>query len=102
MSGLVAALENDFLASVDIQGLLNTEPGLDEAGLRARILTMVEQVYLEKFAQVEASELRHLEKQLMMQQVDHHWKEHLAAMDYLRQDSPAGLCSEKSQAGVQT
>ena len=41
--------------------------------------------YLKKFEVVDPGELRQLEKQLMLQQVDLHWKEHLAAMDYLRQ-----------------
>ncbi|MEO8445027.1 MAG: SEC-C metal-binding domain-containing protein, partial [Gammaproteobacteria bacterium] len=83
--GLTAALENEFGTVLDIKRLLDDEPGLDEAGLRARILVVVEQQYLAKFEQVEPVELRLLEKQLMLQQVDLHWKEHLAAMDYLRQ-----------------
>jgi preprotein translocase subunit SecA len=83
--GLTAALENEFGATLDVKRLLDDEAGLDEAGLRARILAVVEQQYLAKFEQVAPAELRLLEKQLMLQQVDLHWKEHLAAMDYLRQ-----------------
>ena len=85
VAGLPAALEKEFGASLDVKRLLDDEPGLDEAGLRARILAAVEEQYLKKFEAIEASELRQLEKQLMLQQVDLHWKEHLAAMDYLRQ-----------------
>ena len=65
--------------------MLDEDRKLDEAGLRARILAAVEEHYLQKFAAMDPVELRQLEKQLMLQQVDHHWKEHLAAMDYLRQ-----------------
>ncbi|TFG85997.1 MAG: preprotein translocase subunit SecA [Chromatiales bacterium] len=83
--GLSAALDKEFSVELDVQRLANDEPGLDEAGIRARILAAVEEAYLKKFEVVEAAELRQLEKQLMLQQVDLHWKEHLAAMDYLRQ-----------------
>ncbi len=85
VSGLSVALEKEFGASLDVKRLLDDESGLDEAGLRARILTAVETQYLKKFEAIEPGELRQLEKQLMLQQVDLHWKEHLAAMDYLRQ-----------------
>jgi preprotein translocase subunit SecA len=85
VAGLSAALSKEFSVALDVQRLVDDEPGLDEAGIRARILAVVEEAYLKKFEVVEAAELRQLEKQLMLQQVDLHWKEHLAAMDYLRQ-----------------
>ena len=85
VAGLSAALEIEFGASLDVKRLVDDEPGLDEAGIRARILAAVEEGYLGKFEGVDVGELRQLEKQLMLQQVDLHWKEHLAAMDYLRQ-----------------
>jgi len=85
MAGLSTALDKDFGIALDVKRLADEHPGLDEAGLRARILAAVEEAYLKKFEVVEAAELRQLEKQLMLQQVDLHWKEHLAAMDYLRQ-----------------
>ncbi len=85
VAGLSAALESEFGASLDVKRLVDDEPGLDEAGIRARILAAVEEGYLRKFEGVDVGELRQLEKQLMLQQVDLHWKEHLAAMDYLRQ-----------------
>jgi preprotein translocase subunit SecA len=85
VTGLEAALESEFGARLDVKRLLDDEPGLDEAGIRARILAAVEEGYLKKFDGVDVVELRLLEKQLMLQQVDLHWKEHLAAMDYLRQ-----------------
>ena len=82
---LSAALDKEFGASLDVKRLLDDEPGLDESGIRTQILAAVEAQYLKKFEAIEAGELRQLEKQLMLQQVDLHWKEHLAAMDYLRQ-----------------
>jgi len=85
VAGLTSALEKEFSLELDVQRLVDDEPGLDEAGIRARILAAVEEAYRKKFELVDPAELRLLEKQLMLQQVDQHWKEHLAAMDYLRQ-----------------
>ncbi len=41
--------------------------------------------YEEKVARTGARVMRHVEKQMMLQTLDQHWREHLAAMDYLRQ-----------------
>jgi len=45
----------------------------------------VETAYEHKVEQVGAPVMRHLEKAVMLQELDRHWREHLAAMDYLRQ-----------------
>jgi len=45
----------------------------------------VEMAYQQKVEQVGAPVMRHLEKAVMLQELDRHWREHLAAMDYLRQ-----------------
>ena len=42
-------------------------------------------IYDEKEAQAGAEQMRRIEKEVMLFTLDSHWKEHLAAMDYLRQ-----------------
>ena len=54
-------------------------------GLRERIVQAVEGAYEAKVETVGAPVMRHLEKAVMLQELDRHWREHLAAMDYLRQ-----------------
>ena len=85
VDGLTAALAKEFGLTLDIRKLVDDEPTLDEAGIRSRILGLVAEDYQRKFQTLDTTELHQLEKQLMLQQVDLHWKEHLAAMDYLRQ-----------------
>ena len=85
IAGLSAHLQEEFGAQLDIKAMLDADHKLDEAGLRAKIFAAVEEQYQQKFASMDVRELRLAEKHLMLQQVDHHWKEHLAAMDYLRQ-----------------
>ncbi|HXH02896.1 MAG TPA: preprotein translocase subunit SecA [Candidatus Competibacteraceae bacterium] len=82
--GLEAALEKDFGLRLDIQGWLAGEPNLHEEPLRSRIFETLEQLYAEKEALVGAAWMRQFEKSVLLQVLDSHWKEHLAAMDYLR------------------
>ncbi len=83
--GLESALEHEFALKLDIRGWLDADDTLHEETLRARILADAEQSYAEKEAMAGAEVLRHFEKAVMLQTLDTHWKEHLAAMDYLRQ-----------------
>lgn len=83
--GLEAALAHEFGLVFDISGWLAADDTLHEETLRQRIIAEAEALYRAKEAQVGASVLRHFEKAVMLQTLDSHWKEHLAAMDYLRQ-----------------
>ncbi len=85
VSGLEQALENDFGIKLDLQGWLDADSKLDEEGLRKRILEAVEKEYAAKEELTGSEVLRHFEKAAMLQVLDTAWKEHLAAMDYLRQ-----------------
>jgi preprotein translocase subunit SecA len=84
-AGLEAALEQRFAIKLPITQWLHDEPELHEEPLRKRILDHIEAVYSIKENQVGAPVMRHFEKAIMLQILDTHWKEHLAAMDYLRQ-----------------
>lgn len=85
IDGLTAAMSHDFNLELPIQHWLDTEHALDETGLRKRLLDEVVKAYREKEAQAGSSVIRHFEKAVMLQVLDTLWKEHLAAMDYLRQ-----------------
>jgi preprotein translocase subunit SecA len=84
-AGLEEALRSEYYLELPIRQWLEEEEGLDEEALRARILERLEaeQAAKEELAGSEA--MRRFEKAVMLQVLDNHWKEHLAAMDYLRQ-----------------
>jgi preprotein translocase subunit SecA len=82
---LTAAIERDFVERLDIQGWLDADSALDEKGLRQRILEEIVGTYDGKLKQYGEGVMRHIEKVVMLQQLDVHWREHLAAMDYMRQ-----------------
>jgi preprotein translocase subunit SecA len=85
MAALSEALQKDFAAKVDPKAWLDAEPELEEQALRERITRAVTDAYDAKVARTGAPIMRQVEKQVMLQKLDHHWREHLAAMDYLRQ-----------------
>ncbi|WP_317189646.1 SEC-C metal-binding domain-containing protein, partial [Escherichia coli] len=80
-----ACLQNDFDLNLPIKEWLDKEPELHEETLRERILEKSIEVYKAKEEIVSAEMMRNFEKGVMLQTLDSLWKEHLAAMDYLRQ-----------------
>ncbi|MFA0265740.1 preprotein translocase subunit SecA [Vibrio cyclitrophicus] len=85
IAGLQDRLKNDFDLDFDIQGWLDEDDKLYEEALRERIIGMAVDSYKQKEEVVGAQVLRNFEKSVMLQTLDGLWKEHLAAMDYLRQ-----------------
>ncbi len=85
IAGLQDRLKNDFDLDFDIQGWLDEDDKLYEEALRERILGMAVDTYKQKEEVVGAQVLRNFEKSVMLQTLDGLWKEHLAAMDHLRQ-----------------
>jgi preprotein translocase subunit SecA len=85
VAGLQEALERDFSLQLPIQSWLDADPNLHEETLRERIHTELEQAYAQKEERVGTLWIRQFEKAVLLQVLDSHWREHLAAMDYLRQ-----------------
>ena len=85
VDGLAQVLEREFGAPVPIKQWLDEDHNLGEPGLRSRILDEMDTLYETKVSQIGAPVIRHFEKAIMLQQLDSHWREHIAAMDYLRQ-----------------
>ncbi len=85
LDGLADALQRDFAVRAWPKAWVAEDPELEEAALRERIQKEVRETYDAKVSRTGAPIMRQIEKQVMLQKVDHHWREHLSAMDYLRQ-----------------
>jgi preprotein translocase subunit SecA len=85
IAGLEERLRADFFVEMPIQQWLDEDNKLYEEKLRERIEEGVTAAYKHKEQQVGPDVLRHFEKAIMLQTLDQHWKDHLAAMDHLRQ-----------------
>jgi preprotein translocase subunit SecA len=85
LTGLEQSLLQDFGAAFDIAGLMGADDPMDGEALEAHLIKEIESSYEQKTEQVSPEIMRQFEKVVMLGQLDTHWKEHLAAMDYLRQ-----------------
>ncbi|OZB35284.1 MAG: preprotein translocase subunit SecA, partial [Alishewanella sp. 34-51-39] len=83
--GLEQRLQADFGVELPIGQWLKDDKKLFEEKLRERIQQDVGAAYALKEQMVGPQVLRQFEKAIMLQSLDSHWKEHLAAMDHLRQ-----------------
>lgn len=85
VSGLEEQLKGELMLDLPVAQWLAEDDKLHEESLRERILQEVEESYSAKEKQVGPDVLRQFEKAVMLQTLDGLWKEHLAAMDHLRQ-----------------
>src|SRR5450830_436628 len=85
----VPSLERELKAEagleIPLQKMLEDNPDLHEETLRDRILEAAESAYAAKEEQASADIMRQFERSVMLQSLDSHWREHLAALDHLRQ-----------------
>ncbi len=82
---LAQALERDFGPVLPVAAWVAAEEPGDGSRLKQKIVTALEQAYAHKETNVGAQVMRYIEKEVMLRTLDQHWREHLAAMDYMRQ-----------------
>ncbi len=82
---LEATIAREFEVQLPISGWLKEDQTLHEEKLRVRILDELEKAHAAKTQAVGPDVMRHFEKAVMLQVLDAQWKDHLAAMDHLRQ-----------------
>ncbi len=85
LPALTEAMMRDFNTPIDPKSWIAAEPELDEATFRARCGEAVLAQYEAKRARIGAPLMRQVERDILLRTLDQHWREHLAAMDYLRQ-----------------
>jgi preprotein translocase subunit SecA len=83
-AGLEEALKRDFGLGLALQELVQTDKSLDDRAVRGKVLEALSAAYAEK-KKANGSALQHAEKVITLQILDQYWREHLAAIDYLRQ-----------------
>jgi preprotein translocase subunit SecA len=85
----VPSLERELKAEtglgIPLQKMLEDNPDLHEETLRERILDAANSAYAAKEDLASADIMRQFERSVMLQSLDNHWREHLAALDHLRQ-----------------
>ena len=85
LASLEAALQGELLLSVPVQEWVRNEPSLSDDAILDRIVKAADDAYAEKVELVGATNFHQFERNVMLQSLDTHWREHLAALDHLRQ-----------------
>ena len=85
VDGLIQELESEFGLHLDIDRWIREEKTLNEGGILERCVAESNDAYKKKEGTIGDELMRNVEKQVMLRQLDLHWKEHLAGMDHLRQ-----------------
>ena len=83
--GLTQAIESEFGIRFDVSRLVREDKTLSAEGVAEKCNEEAAKAYEKKVSNIGAELMRGVEKQVMLRQLDHHWKEHLAGMDHLRQ-----------------
>jgi preprotein translocase subunit SecA len=83
--GLAQAIEKDFGPALPVVDWVKQEEAGDGSVLRGKIVRALEEAYNQKEANVGVQVMRYIEKEITLRTLDQHWREHLAAMDYMRQ-----------------
>ncbi|MFV0662493.1 preprotein translocase subunit SecA [Denitromonas sp.] len=82
---LEQALEGEFQLKLPVSEWLVAEPGLDDDAIAQRVVEAADAHFAAKVAMVDATAWHQFERSVMLQSLDNHWREHLAALDHLRQ-----------------
>jgi preprotein translocase subunit SecA len=83
--GLQQTLAADWQLQLPLTDMLEQEPDLTDEDLLERVLAAAREAYAAKIAQVGDEPWAQFERSIMLQAIDAHWREHLSALDYLRQ-----------------
>ena len=82
---LEKALEAELQFKLPVAQWFKSDPNLSDNDLLRRLLDAADAVYAEKLAAVDAEAWHGFERNVMLQSLDSHWREHLAGLDHLRQ-----------------
>jgi len=85
VAGLEKTLSAEYQLQLPVQEWLNNEKTLHEEDLRRRIADAADTAYAHKEEEAGSEVIRQFERAIMLQSLDTHWREHLAALDHLRQ-----------------
>ncbi|WP_312511426.1 preprotein translocase subunit SecA [Massilia sp.] len=85
IKGLETSLATEWNLVVPLQQMLQDEPNLNDDDILERVLAAADEAYNGKVGIVGKESFGGFERNVMLQSVDTHWREHLAALDHLRQ-----------------
>jgi preprotein translocase subunit SecA len=85
LPALEAVYDKEYMLTTPLTQWLEASPQISEEDLLNKVLEIADTVYSAKLESVGRENFERFEKTLLLQSIDTHWREHLAALDHLRQ-----------------
>jgi preprotein translocase subunit SecA len=85
IAGLESSLQSEWQLQVPMAQMIKDEPELSDEELLTKIIESADGLYQGKVELVGRESFGNFERSITLQSIDQHWREHLSALDYLRQ-----------------
>jgi len=85
LPALERVLRDEWAVELQLSGLLESESNLTDEDVHARVLDAAHAAFAAKLELVGETNFLTFERMVLLQSLDTHWREHLSALDYLRQ-----------------
>jgi preprotein translocase subunit SecA len=85
VSGLEDVLQKDWRLSLEVQKLINAADSIDSEDVLELVVNRANEVFQDKIKDVGTEQFTPFMRMVLLQSIDTHWREHLSALDYLRQ-----------------
>ena len=101
LDGLTSTLRSEWAVNLDTKAWMEEDESRTDEDLEQKVLDEADRVYNEKVELVGADAWNGFCRSVLLQVLDQTWRQHISALDLLRQHLPARLRSEAAEAGVQ-
>lgn len=85
LAGLEKALQDDWGIQLPLRKEVEASSAITDEDIVEKVVAAANAAFAEKVAQVGEQNFTNFERMVLLQSLDTHWREHLAALDYLRQ-----------------
>lgn len=85
LAGLEKALQDDWGIQLPLKRHVEAATAISDEDIVEQVVSVANSAFANKVEQIGEENFTHFERMVLLQSIDSHWREHLAALDYLRQ-----------------
>ncbi|MDO8456373.1 MAG: preprotein translocase subunit SecA [Burkholderiaceae bacterium] len=85
LAGLEKALEQDWQIQLSLTQDVQAAAAIGEEDILEKVISTADAAFNAKVEQIGEENFTHFERMVLLQSIDSHWRDHLSALDYLRQ-----------------
>ena len=85
VAGLEKTLREDWHIELDLRQEINAATAITDEEVLDKVLAAAEAAFADKLERIGKENFTQFERVVLLQSIDSHWREHLSALDYLRQ-----------------